>query len=80
MVPLDLHRLSKQIPANFYRFGAPFIEEATELMLMMDPPSGILAAAAFTVQNLNIIRLSIKHFSSFTSKTHIDLTLMSQLL
>ena len=37
---------------NWNLLGAPFIEDATELMLMIEPPSGIFAAAAFTIQNL----------------------------
>ena len=37
---------------NSNLLGAPFTEDATELMLIMEPPSGIFAAEAFTIQNL----------------------------
>ena len=56
---LNEYLLPKQIPAKSYRFGAPFIEEATELMLMMDPPSGIFATRAFTIQNMLLTLMSM---------------------
>ena len=35
------------------------MEEATELMLMMDPPSGIFATRAFTIQNMLLTLMSM---------------------
>ena len=63
---------------NWNLLGAPFIEDATELMLMIEPPSGIFAAAAFTIQNLlKSIYLVMKRSTFYA---YIDLTLISQLL
>jgi hypothetical protein len=51
-------------------FGAPFIEEQTEDMLMIDPPSGTLGAKVWHIQNilLTLMFMLLSNTSSLQSK------------